>query len=106
MQFWDIAGQEHTKVLTRNYYNAASACIIVFDITNKKSYEDVKEWKAEVDNKLGQIPTIILANKVSEQTAGEISLPYIPGRLSGHLSNIILRRSSSHSVNYISNIYI
>ncbi|KAL5255669.1 hypothetical protein ACHWQZ_G011037 [Mnemiopsis leidyi] len=63
MQFWDIAGQEHTKVLTRNYYNSASACIIVFDITNKKTYDDLKEWKAEVDNKLGQIPTLILANK-------------------------------------------
>jgi small GTP-binding protein len=64
MQFWDIAGQERTKVLSRNYYNGASACIIVFDITNSKSYEDVKEWKAELDDKLGQIPTIVLANKV------------------------------------------
>ena len=64
MQFWDIAGQERQKVLSRNFYNGASACIIVFDITNTKSYEDVKEWKAEVDTKLGQIPTIVLANKV------------------------------------------
>ena len=64
MQFWDIAGQDRVKVLSRNYYNGASACIIVFDITNSKSFEDVKEWKTEIDNKLGQIPTIVLANKV------------------------------------------
>ncbi|KAL5255670.1 hypothetical protein ACHWQZ_G011038 [Mnemiopsis leidyi] len=63
MQFWDIAGQDRVKVLTRNYYNGASACLIVFDITNSKSFEDVKEWKAEIDDKLGQIPTIVLANK-------------------------------------------
>lgn len=66
MQFWDIAGQDRVKVLTRNYYNGASACLIVFDITNSKSFEDVKEWKAEIDDKLGQIPTIVLANKVGE----------------------------------------
>lgn len=64
MQFWDIAGQENTKILSRNFYNGASAVLIMFDITNLKSYEDVKAWKNEVDDKLGQIPTIILANKV------------------------------------------
>lgn len=68
MQFWDIAGQEYSRKLSRNYYNSASACIIVFDITSKKSYDEVKEWKQEVTDKLGQIPTIILANKVGSRT--------------------------------------
>ena len=76
MQFWDIAGQEHTKVLTRNYYNSASACIIVFDITNRKTYDDVMEWKAEVDEKLGQIPTLILANKVGSVFSGTLIIAH------------------------------
>lgn len=63
IQFWDIAGQETSKVVTRNYFRGANACIIVFDITNGESFEDVKKWKEEVDEKMGHIPTIILANK-------------------------------------------
>ena len=63
MQFWDIAGQEYSKQLSRSYYKDANACIIVFDITKRTTFDSVIQWKEEVDQKLGQIPTLILSNK-------------------------------------------
>ena len=42
--FWDTAGQENYKSIIRNYYRGASGCIIMFDITNYQSFNNVKKW--------------------------------------------------------------
>ncbi len=41
---WDTAGQEQYKSLTKNFYRNANGIIIVFDLTNRKSFECVKDW--------------------------------------------------------------
>lgn len=72
LSFWDIASQENVKILTRSYFAGASACIIVFNVTDKKTFDDLRVWKREVELKLDDIPTLVLANKydlVEEGTA-------------------------------------
>ena len=44
LQIWDTAGLEKFRSLTKNYYKGCHACIIVFDVTNRNSFEDVFEW--------------------------------------------------------------
>ena len=46
MQFniWDTAGQEKFRSLSRIFYKDASAAILVYDITNKKSFEEIKNY--------------------------------------------------------------
>eukprot|EP01114_Cavostelium_apophysatum_P004341 TRINITY_DN14559_c0_g1_i1.p1 TRINITY_DN14559_c0_g1~~TRINITY_DN14559_c0_g1_i1.p1 ORF type:complete len:202 (-),score=41.70 TRINITY_DN14559_c0_g1_i1:11-616(-) len=68
LQLWDIAGQERFGLLTHVYYREADACVIVFDVTNPKSFQAVSRWKSDLDSKvLGlnglPIPCILLANK-------------------------------------------
>ena len=50
----DTAGQEKYRALTKTYYKGSDAAIILYDITEKKSFEHVKEWmdsaKNEVNN--------------------------------------------------------
>ena len=41
---WDTAGVEKFKSVTKNYYKTSNVCIIVFDVTDKQSFEDVFEW--------------------------------------------------------------
>ena len=41
---WDTAGLEKFKSVTKNYYKTSNVCIIVFDVTDKQSFEDVFEW--------------------------------------------------------------
>jgi small GTP-binding protein len=41
---WDTAGQEAFRSLIRSYYQNTCGVIIVYDITNRKSFEDVKYW--------------------------------------------------------------
>ena len=48
-EIWDTAGQERYRSLAKVFYKNASACILVYDITNKLSFEDIKNhWAPEL----------------------------------------------------------
>jgi Ras-related protein Rab-18 len=49
LTIWDTAGQERFRTLTSSYYRGAHGIIVVYDITNRASFESVGEWLKEVD---------------------------------------------------------
>lgn len=56
--------------MTRVYYRRASACFIMFDLTNPNSFYNAAKWKKDLDLKCfdthgKNIPCILIANKVS-----------------------------------------
>uniref|UniRef100_A0A6I8MX95 Ras-related protein Rab n=1 Tax=Ornithorhynchus anatinus TaxID=9258 RepID=A0A6I8MX95_ORNAN len=68
LQLWDIAGQERFTSMTRLYYREASACVIMFDVTNATTFSNSQRWKQDLDSKLtlpnGEpVPCLLLANK-------------------------------------------
>ena len=48
MNIWDTCGQEKFRILTKQYYRECHGAIIVFDLTNKKSFDYVKNWIEEL----------------------------------------------------------
>ncbi|KDQ14623.1 hypothetical protein BOTBODRAFT_335850 [Botryobasidium botryosum FD-172 SS1] len=48
LQIWDTAGQERFRSMAPMYYRGANAAILVYDITNAASFEDVKVWLEEL----------------------------------------------------------
>ncbi|XP_029430084.1 ras-related protein Rab-7L1 [Rhinatrema bivittatum] len=68
LQLWDIAGQERYTSMTRLYYRKASACVIMFDLTNVTTFRNSQKWKQDLDSKISlpngcPLPCILLANK-------------------------------------------
>lgn len=50
LQIWDTAGHERFRTITSSYYRGAHALMIVFDITDKQSFEDATNyWFAEIN---------------------------------------------------------
>ena len=45
---WDTAGQERYRSLVRTFYKDAQAAILVYDITDKASFEAMKRWADEL----------------------------------------------------------
>ena len=41
LQIWDTAGQERFQSLSNTFYRGADCCVIVYDITNRESYEGI-----------------------------------------------------------------
>lgn len=49
LQIWDTAGQERFRTITTSYYRGAQGLIVVFDVTNRSSFENVSFWLKEVE---------------------------------------------------------
>jgi small GTP-binding protein len=76
IKFWDTAGQEIFHSLTKNFYRKADGIIIVYDITNKESFERIQDWvKSVYDNTdtYKEIQMIIVGNKIDLEERREVS---------------------------------
>ena len=47
LQIWDTAGSERFRSVTKGYYSNSACALIVYDITNEKSFDSIKEWVKE-----------------------------------------------------------
>ena len=48
-EIWDTAGQEKYRSLAKVFYKNAAVCILVYDITRKSSFEEIKKfWVNEI----------------------------------------------------------
>ena len=45
---WDTAGQDRFRTITSSYYRGANGIIIVYDITDRESFQNVKNWYSEM----------------------------------------------------------
>jgi len=46
---WDTAGQERFRTITTSYYKGAQAIIIVYDVTDRDSFDHIKNWMLDID---------------------------------------------------------
>ena len=63
---WDLGAQEFFKRFRKTYYTGAQAGFIVFDVTNRDSFLNVKDWYHEFRNilKFKQLPIVVIGNKI------------------------------------------
>ena len=48
-EIWDTAGQERYRALAKVFYKNAAVCVLVYDITRKSSFEEIKNyWVKEI----------------------------------------------------------
>jgi len=64
IDIWDTAGQECFNTLHPSYYFGAHAAILVFDVTRKVTYLNLKTWYSEMREQCPNIPCIVVANKI------------------------------------------
>jgi len=70
-EIWDTAGQEKYRSLAPLYYRGASAALVVYDITNRESFDNARKWIEEVQTQEGHHVVIGLAgNKLDLAQSG------------------------------------
>jgi len=70
---WDTAGNERYNSLKGLYYRSALGAIIVFDITNVKSFDSLTRWVEDVKQKTdGNVKIILIGNKKDKSYNAEV----------------------------------
>lgn len=67
VKIWDTAGQELYKSITKNFYRNSDGVIIVYDVTDRESFEKVQEWVQSISENTDtekNIQKVLVANKV------------------------------------------
>ena len=64
LQVWDTAGQERFRTITPAYYRRAMGVLVIFDITNRKSFENVEYWLRNLeDHGDAKVRRVLVGNK-------------------------------------------
>ncbi len=73
LQIWDTAGQERFRTITTSYYKGAHAILICFDITDRESFEHIRNWMADIDKFAKEgVLRILVGNKCDLEHARQI----------------------------------
>jgi small GTP-binding protein len=64
LNIWDTAGQERFKTITSTYYKASNGVILVYDITEKETFNNIPNWLEEVKKHAGpNAAKLLVGNK-------------------------------------------
>ncbi|KAG7460179.1 hypothetical protein MATL_G00218510 [Megalops atlanticus] len=64
LQIWDTAGQERFRSVTHAYYRDAHALLLLYDVTNKTSFDNIQAWLTEIHEYAQQdVVLMLLGNK-------------------------------------------
>ena len=64
IQLWDTAGQERFHSIVKGYFSNSTCAIVVYDITQKQSFDSVKDWIDECKNYTNKnIVMVLVGNK-------------------------------------------
>ena len=91
IKIWDTAGQEKFQSLTKSFFHNAQGIMVVYDVTNSETYQNIKYWtqsiKTYMGNEIAKIAVIIIGNKIdsnerevnkneAEAFCSELGYPY------------------------------
>jgi len=60
VQIWDTAGQDKFKSITKNYFRGANGIILMYDISSKNSFKNIRNWLNQIKDILGDDACVVL----------------------------------------------
>ena len=104
IQLWDTAGQENFRSITRAYYKNSVCAMLVYDITNRSSFENLQDWLKDI---ISQSPKtvliILLGNKIDLKEKREVE--YEEGEQFAQKNGLIFMETSAKTGEGVEEIF-
>ncbi|XP_068773431.1 ras-related protein Rab-42-like [Struthio camelus] len=100
LQLWDTAGQERFRSITRSFYRSAAGVLLVFDVTNRASFEHVTEWYHEAagGQATSKVAFVLVGHKCDLAEERAVSAEEA-GRLAASLGMAFVETSTKSNLN-------
>jgi len=72
LQFWDTAGQERYRAINKIYFQKVQGIILVYDITDLKTYEGLDNWIKLINDNSDDVPIVLIGNKLDDANENRI----------------------------------
>ena len=74
IQLWDTAGQERFRTIAKSYYKGAHGIVLIYDVTVKKTYDNIRKWLNQIKNEASRrISIILVGNKIDCDDKREVT---------------------------------
>ena len=74
LQIWDTAGQDRFRAITKNYYKGSHGIILIYDVTNLQTFENVKTWVSQIrEEASNNVVIYIAANKIDMEAERKVT---------------------------------
>jgi len=94
IQIWDTAGQENFRSVTRAYYKASACAMIVYDISNRKTFQNIENWIKDCVNLAPKtVLLVLIGNKTDLEEKREVS--FDEGENLAKLNNMLFYETSA-----------
>ena len=90
IEMWDTAGQERYKSITSAYYKGAMGALLVYDVTNQATFNNIERWYNEIrdfsskdiqiimiGNKTDLKDNIVITTEMSQNKAADLEIPVV-----------------------------
>jgi len=90
LQIWDTAGQERFRTITSSYYRGAHGIIMVYDVTDVETFQNVKTWLNEIQkyasdnvnkllvgNKCDLVNKKVVEYVTAKEFADQLGIPFL-----------------------------
>jgi small GTP-binding protein len=107
LQIWDTAGQERYRSVTRSYYRGAAGCLLVFDVTNRATFEHAAQWLADVKQLAGKdVVVMLVGNKADLGTADRRVVTYNEAALFAQEHDMLHFETSAATGDFVTDAFL
>jgi len=109
LQIWDTAGQERFRTISSTYYRGAHGIIVVYDVCNLDSFNNVKRWLTEIDKYAREnVNKLLVGNKsdLGEGDAGQRQVTQAKGKEFAETLDIPFLETSAKTGTFVDTAFL
>ena len=100
LQIWDTCGQERFRNMAESYYKGGNGILLVYDITNRESFECLNSWLIDITNKGNKfIYKILIGNKCDLEDKRKVT--YDEGKEFANINGMDFFETSAKTTKFV-----
>ncbi|KAG0253064.1 Ras- protein Rab-2A [Mortierella polycephala] len=105
LRLWDTGGHEKFRAITRQYYRGAAGILLVYDVTNRKSFNNLVDWLEDIRRHAGANATIMLVGN-KRDLEDKRTVRYDEGEAFAREHRLLFIEASAKDIDDVEDVFV